>query len=186
MKMKKSELKERFCTSGWDVYSQRGGELVLAKVSGERVLLALPKCQEFGEYIHTDLRLMCSSRRFLQAMDMVLGERESLGVLFLGSSRDSIHKTNNLSPEICRAMLESALKWCERQDIQEKILEISQQENSLPGDAALKKISALAVLKREEILGELLQKMQRGESVGFPPYVTVEYVARGLQFASAS
>ncbi|MGJ8525107.1 hypothetical protein LMG33818_000815 [Halomonadaceae bacterium LMG 33818] len=80
-------------------------------------------------------------------------------------------------------MSEEAIRWAKQQNVYDCIVEWAKKPTTVVGSAPVKHLTALAMLGRVDILEHYNQSFEKGDRLGFVPYITQDYIKRALDKA---
>lgn len=165
---------------GWNLRRDRDdGSRSATLKTGETVLRVFPSVRRSTNGVFIDWGEQAIPREYLKAVCEILGEEVDFYPLTLGGG--TRREAANITLSKAKDDLDKIIWRLLKRDLQAELEEIASLPLSTPGNAAIRLLSAKAVLGEYFELANMRDRMQKGERQGFVPYIQVEHLDRAVK-----
>ena len=188
--MAQIDTQKIFKSLGWQISQRRSGGFTIEFYLADRILTIVPMIQSRGMTsdnnvitLEEEIRatLFLSTKKFNEAFSIVANHLPNTSLAFSGEWPRI--ETAKLLEEHVHQISNEAIAWAKRQDIEKALEEYaaaSPQNISCP---KIEHLAALALFGDARRLRSYRESFERGDRLGFPDFVTEDFIRRALTLA---
>ena len=179
--MKQTELIHSIESFGWTITKDTVGDNLATFHLTDRIVSSIPRIQKLSSGFVLRMRESFSTDKFNQAISYITEEASSYHSIKTRFGDD--YRSSSFSIEDVERIAKLTNQWASQQNIE---LELKRKRN-LPTNSAgvlpLHHLGALALGHGTKILSEYYEAFERGDRLGFVPYIQKSHIERALEFA---
>ncbi|MBD8189834.1 DUF6990 domain-containing protein [Pseudomonas viridiflava] len=169
-----SILKEQ----GWDCSKDEVGDYFCVTDLGGIQLQVIPSVGKRSDHFRVSLMPSISTEEFSDAVSFISGDVRNNTPIKV--SNDAPEKLVNLSSDSVIKLTEKAISWARSQSIDEGLKFYKDLPTDAKGALPIRHLAALALAGDIGRLSIYKQSFDKGDRLGFAPYITTEMLSRAL------
>lgn len=149
---------------------------------GDRYITAIPGILKPTGGVRVSFGCVISARNFDVVVAKIRNEKKSdgAGILLRKSPSVSCSGAEIGEKEISECANEM-IEWGKQQDLDELLEKCCQYPTDSVGARPVFHLAALAMKGKLDILEDYLRSFQKGNRLGFVPYITIDYIERAIE-----
>ena len=181
--MKKKELVSILRKNEWICRRDNAGGFYCRNRPDENLRVQLiPYIRAYSGKFLVSLDPSVSSREFCETFDVVHGEPGcDFSPIFVNN--DSPEMLTTISEETVLRLSVEAISWAKCQDIEAGLTAYRSLPTDAKGEMPLRHLAALAIAGDVERLNSYKNSFEKGDRLGFVPYITVDMIDRAILIA---
>ncbi|MDF3931343.1 DUF6990 domain-containing protein [Pseudomonas citronellolis] len=141
----------------------------------------IPSVKKRADHFRVSLAASVSSREFSEAVGYIFGKR--CGHVPVVLDREPPEKFINISPRDVEMLSGKVISWARSQDINAGLKSYRNLPTDAKGAMPLRHLAALSIAGDAARLMGYKECFDRGDRLGFVPYITAEMIVRAVQLA---
>jgi hypothetical protein len=168
---------------GWRRDKDEVGDSFCLRDIGCMQVQIIPAVGVRSDHFRVSFMPSVSTAGFTSAVAFILDEYRKYVPIIV--SNNPPEKILNFSREEVVRLSEEALFWAARQDIEVGLSVYRALPTHSKGAMPLRHLAALAIARDENTLSSYKRSFERGDRLGFVPYITPEMIVRALLLAQS-
>lgn len=182
--MKEEDVVSILKEQGWVCSKDEVGDYFCVTDVGGVQLQVLPSVGKRSDHYRVSLMPSISSKEFSAAVSSILGERGGNTPVVV--SNEAPEKLSNFSSDDVIRLSERAMSWAHSQNLDAGLAVYRNLPTDSKGAMPIRHLAALAIAGDIGCLAGYKDSFQRGDRLGFVPYVTANMIERALLIAQKS
>ncbi|OQR32241.1 hypothetical protein BWR15_20275 [Pseudomonas sp. T] len=172
-----SILKEQ----GWVCSKDEVGDYFCVTEVGGVQLQVIPSVGKRSDHFRVSLMPSISSKEFSEAVDFILGESSRYTPVVV--SNEAPEKLPEFSSDDVIRLSERAMSWARSQSLDAGLAVYRNLSTASKGAMPVRHLAALAIAGDVGCLAGYKESFQKGDRLGFVPYITSSMIERALLVA---
>lgn len=169
---------------GWICSKDEVGDYFCVTDVGGAQLQVIPSVGKRSDHFRVSLMPSISSKEFSEAVSLILGEGGSNVPVVV--SNEAPEKLSSFSSDDVIRLSEKAVSWARSQSIEEGLMVYRKLPADVKGAMPIRHLAALAIAGDTGRLYEYKKHFEKGDRLGFVPYITIDMIDRALIIAKKS
>ncbi|MCF7531176.1 DUF6990 domain-containing protein [Pseudomonas petrae] len=169
-----SILKEQ----GWVCNKDEVGDYFCVIDIGDTEIQVIPSVGKRADHFRVSLTPSISSKEFSEAASFISGDGGSHVPIIV--SHEGPEKIPSVSRDDIIRLSEKAISWARSQSIEDGLTTYRKLPTYAKGAMPVRHLAALAIARDATRLDEYKKSFEKGERLGFVPYVTLDLIDRAL------
>lgn len=175
------ELLSVLAGCGWACKKDDAGDYYCLIEKYDFTVQIIPSLHARRDHIRASLMPSVSTADFSFAVSVILGE--DLDFVPIINSNLGVSKLNSIGREEVERLSNDALEWASVQNLSEGLTRYRELPPDSKGDLPVRHLAALALDGRVQKLREYMEGFERGERMGFVPYISLQMIGRAFELA---
>lgn len=181
--MKGSQVVAVHAELGWRAGKDEVGDRFCVMELDDRQVLVIPTVRKASDHLRVTLMPSISTEEFSAAVSFISGDRARGGHEPIIASRQPPSKLPHLLREDVMRLTEEAVSWARSQDVAKGLEAYRNLPTDSKGAMPLRHLAALALAKDIERLESYRSAFERGDRLGFVPYIDKGMIDRAVALA---
>ncbi|KAF2406605.1 hypothetical protein SAMN04490179_4441 [Pseudomonas antarctica] len=182
--MKEKDVVAILKEQGWTCGKDEVGDYFCVTDIGGVQLQIIPSVGKRSDHFRVLLMSSVSSTEFSDAVSFISGDRGSHAPIIV--SNEAPEKLSVFSTDDVVRLSEKAASWARSQNIDEGLKIYRELPTDVKGAMPLQHLAALAIAGDSGGLDEYKKSFEKGDRLGFVPYITSDMIGRALMIAQGS
>jgi hypothetical protein len=182
--MKEKDVVSILKEQGWVCSKDEVGDYFCVTDVGGVQLQVIPSVGKRSDHFRVSLMPSISSKEFSEAVSLILGDGGSNAPIIV--SNEAPEKLSDFSSDDVIRLSEKAISWARSQSIEEGLTVYRQLPTDVKGAMPIRHLAALAIAGDTGRLDEYKKNFEKGDRLGFVPYITSDMIDRALMIAQKS
>lgn len=179
--MKEKDIVSILKEQGWVCSKDEVGDYFCVTDVGGVQLQIIPSVGKRSDHFRVSLMPSISSKEFSEAVSLILGDGGSNAPIIV--SNEAPEKLSDFSSDDVIRLSEKAMSWARSQSIEEGLTVYRQLSTDVKGAMPIRHLAALAIAGDTGRLDEYKKNFEKGDRLGFVPYITSDMIDRALMIA---
>ncbi|WP_411385407.1 DUF6990 domain-containing protein [Pseudomonas sp. MPB03] len=169
---------------GWVCSKDEVGDYFCVTDVGGVQLQIIPSVGKRSDHFRVSLIASISSKEFSEAVSIILGDGGGNAPVIVRN--EAPEKLFSFSSDDVIRLSEKAISWARSQSIDEGLAVYRRLPTEAKGAMPIRHLAALAITGDTGRLEEYKKSFEKGDRLGFVPYITSEMIERALMIAKES
>lgn len=180
--MREKELIYMLNKQGWLCKKDEVGDYSCVKSIDDNLdVKIIPYFRRVGERIHMSLQSSISSKKFSEAVQVIFGKKTGFTPVVV--SKEPCMEFASISAEDVQRLSDGAISWAQSQGLGAGLSAYRNLPTDAKGEMPLRHLAALAIAGDVERLNSYKNSFEKGDRLGFVPYITVDMIDRAILIA---
>ena len=179
--MKEKDIVSILREQGWVCSKDEVGDYFCVTDVGEALLQVIPSVGKRSDHFRLSLMPSISSKEFSEAVSFIFGGGSSNAPIIV--SNEAPEKLSSFSGDDVIRLSDKAISWASSQNIEEGLTVYRALPTDAKGAMPIRHLAALAMAGDTGRLDEYKKSFEKGDRLGFVPYVTSDMIDRALMVA---
>ena len=166
---------------GWACGKDEVGDRFCIRCLGNIQVQIIPAIGKRRDHFRVSFMPSISSTEFSDAVAFIFWEGKVFSPVIV--SNETPQKLETISADNVVELSDRALLWAQNQDIDAGLALYRSSPTDAKGARPLRHLAALAIAQDVDQLADYKKSFEKGERLGFVPYITIEMIERSLQIA---
>lgn len=182
--MEEKDIVSVLSEQGWVCSKDEVGDYFCITDVGGAQRQVIPSVGKHSDHFRVSLMSSISSKDFSEAVSFILGDGAGNAPIIV---RDEVpEKLSGFSSDDVIRLSEKAMSWASSQSIDEGLTVYRKLSTDAKGAMPIRHLAALAIAGDTERLDECKKSFEKGDRLGFVPYITSDMLERALIIAQKS
>ncbi|WLG99893.1 hypothetical protein PSH84_03315 [Pseudomonas beijingensis] len=169
---------------GWVCSKDEVGDYFCVTDVGGAQLQIIPSVGKRSDHFRVSLMSSISSKEFSEAVSIILGDGGDNAPIIVRN--EAPEKLSSFSSDDVIRLSEKAISWARSQNIDEGLTVYRKLPTEAKGAMPIRHLAALAIAGDIGRLEEYKKSFEKGDRLGFVPYITFDMIERALMIAKES
>lgn len=182
--MEEKDIVSVLSEQGWICSKDEVGDYFCVTDVGGVQLQIIPSVGKRSDHFRVSLISSISSKEFSEAVSIILGDGGGNTPVIVGN--EAPEKLSSFSSDDVIRLSENAVSWARSQSIDEGLAVYRKLPTEAKGAMPIRHLAALAIAGDAGRLDEYKRNFEKGDRLGFVPYITSDMIDRALMIAKES
>ncbi|MCF5469836.1 DUF6990 domain-containing protein [Pseudomonas syringae] len=179
--MNEKDIASILKAQGWACDKDEFGDCSCVIDIGDAELQIIPSVGKREDHFRVSLMPSISSKEFSEAVSFISGDGGSHAPIIV--CNEGPEKISSISSDDVISFSEKAISWARSQSTEEGLAAYRKLPTHAKGAMPVRHLAALAIAGDARRLDEYKKSFEKGDRLGFVPYVTSDMIDRALMVA---
>ena len=179
----KKEIMLAFKGLGWKTGRDSVGDSTCQYMLEDRNLHAMPVFRKLSNKIVFAVDASVSTAPFSKAESEIYGEKNNHAPIIISEYRDFAIEKPEITLEDVRTLSDNMIAWAKAQNIELGLKKYRELSTDAKGALPVRHLAALALRGDLKKLKQYQAAFEKGDRLGFVPYITLEMIERAVKIA---